>query len=311
LPSQPIFGALVRTTGARNPLLLEALESVALQSLPCLAIVVVHGSEDAYAQVKAICGDASTLVLHASTEDPLRRRGYPINVGVDYCLSQLPHIQYLFLLDDDDIVYPFFTRMMAAAFEASQADVVYSTANCRETGKPLAQAYPLKPYYHLFDRNFIPSNSYAIRAETLRRTPVQVDEDMDAFEDWLFLLRLLERGFRFEPLDATLSEFRTDSAADSRYRYDLDRWNASALRVREYINQTAFPTPGGYLAALAERDQQESPPNEDRFADSSTTAALHRRIWDLEHSLSWNLTAPLRTLAGGLLTLRSRLKARV
>jgi hypothetical protein len=240
-------------------------------------------------------------------------RGYPINVGLDYCLTQIPHIQYIFLLDDDDIVYPFFTSMMASAFLTSEADVVYAAANCREAGKPLAAAYPLKPYYNLVDRNFIPSNSYAVRAEALRRSGVRADEELDYLEDWLFLLRLLECNLRFHRLDTTLSEFRSESAADFSYRHDIESWESSALRVRHYINNTSFPLPGGDLARLGaqlpsnrEGDETEAY----RFADSSMTSALHRRIWELEHSFSWKCTKPVRDLAGTVLRLRSWWKSR-
>jgi hypothetical protein len=305
----PVFAALVRTTGARNSLLLEALESIALQSLPCLAIVIVHGSEESFKSVCGVCKSVTVRVLHASNADSRRRRGYPINVGIDYCLNELADVQYLFLLDDDDIVYPFFTRMMTAAFDATEADVIYSSANYCEAGK-LGRAYRLKPYYHLFDRNFIPSNSYAIRVEALRQSGVRMDEDLDSLEDWLFLLRLLEHGCRFSPLDITLSEFRSDSAVESAHRYDLESWRASAVRVRSYINQTRFQIPGGDLALLAEKDARAPvDPQEVRFANSSTAAALQRRIWELEHSLSWKFTAPLRSVAGTLLRLKGQWKA--
>jgi hypothetical protein len=304
---EPVFAALIRTTGARNQLLLEALESLALQSLPCLAIVIVHGTEEAYSRVQAVCHEASLVrVLHAPNSDPRRKRGYPINVGIDYCLNQASNVQYLFLLDDDDIVYPFFTSMMSAAFDASAADVVYATANRREEGKPLELAYPPKPFYHLFDQNFIPSNSYAIRVDALRRSGVRVDESLESLEDWLFLLHLIEHGFRFHRLDVTLSEFCSESAADYAYRNDLQLWKSNAQRVRHYINTTMFPVAGADLAGLT-----EGGPSPTQDISSSTTTALRRRIWELEHSLSWKCTAPLRAVAGGLLRVRSRWKARV
>jgi hypothetical protein len=302
-PQEPVFAALVRTTGARNSQLLQALQSLALQSLPCVAIVIVHGDAEAFSSVWKACEVASLVeVIHAPNTDPSRRRGYPINAGIDHCLGHLPGIPYIFLLDDDDAVYPFFTRMLYDAFQASGADLVYATANRLEAGKPLAPAYPPRPYYHLFDQNFMPSNSYAIRAESLRRSGVRVDESMDSLEDWLFLLNLLEHGLRFHRLDMALSEFRSESAADFAYRNNLDQWKANDRRIRQYINSTAFPIPGSDLARL--REVRHHIP-------AGTDTALHRRIWDLEHSLSWKLTSPLRALAGGLLRLRSRSKARV
>jgi len=272
--------------------------------------VVVHGTAESYSQVRKACKNISLAhVIHAPNLDNSRKRGYPINVGIEHCLNALPDIQYLFLLDDDDIVYPFYTRVMAEAFECSGADLVYANTNRREAGKPLAPSFPLKPYYHLLEQNFIPSNAYAVRTEALRKSGVRVDEGFEYLEDWLFLLRLLERGVRFSRLDMTLSEFRTESDAEYAYRNDLELWKACAAKIREYINATAFPIPGSDLARLAE-SQAAVADARGRFADSSTTVALHRRVWELEHSFSWKLTAPVRALAGNLLRLRSRWKAR-
>jgi hypothetical protein len=305
-----VFAALVRTTGSRNQLLLEALHSLSLQSLPCIAIVVVHGTAESYWQVQKACENISLAqVVHAPNSDPGRKRGYPINVGIEHCLNQLPDIQYLFLLDDDDIVYPFFTKAMADAFACSDADLVYANTNRREAGKPLAPSFPLKPYHHLLEQNFIPSNGYAVRVAALRRTGVRVDESFEYLEDWYFLLQLLEHGLRFYQLDMTLSEFRTESDADYSFRNDLELWRSYSKRIRQYINHTAFPIPGADLARLAE-SQATTVDTVGRFSDSSTTAALHRRVWDLEHSLSWKVTAPLRSLLGGLLHFRSSRKAR-
>ena len=305
-----VFAAIIRTTGSRNHLLPEALHSLSLQSLSCLAIIVVHGTNEAYAQVREACGNTSlTQVLHAPNSDPSRRRGYPINVGIEYCLNHLPDIQYLFLLDDDDIVYPFYTRAIADAFACSGASVVYEHTNRRETGKPLEPSFALKPYYHLLEQNFIHSNGYAVRTAALRNTGVRVDETLEYLEDWHFLLRLLEHGLRFYRLDLTLSEYRTEPDADYAFRNDMEMWRDHATLIRQYINRTAFPIHGADLALWSQNQGAPADPD-GRFADSSVTVALHRRVWDLEHSLSWKVTAPLRASLGSLLRLRSWWKAR-
>ena len=305
-----VFAAIIRTTGARNQLLLEALHSLSLQSLPCLAIVVVHGTSESYSQVKASCESVSfARVIHAPNWDTGRKRGHPINVGIEYCLNELPHIEYLFLLDDDDIVYPFFTRMMADAFACSEAGMIYANANRREAGKPPEPSFPLKPYHHLLEQNFMPSNSYAIRTSELRRSGVRVDESFEYLEDWLFVLELLKEGVRFQRLDMTLSEFRSESDIDFAFKNDMELWKSYNSRVRQYINSTVFPIPGSDLARLAEA-QAASVETGGRFSDSSLTAALHRRIWELEHSLSWKITGPLRAVLDVLLRLISARKAR-
>jgi hypothetical protein len=294
-----VFAAIVRTTGARNQMLQEALHSLSLQSLPCLALVIVHGTSESYSQVKVSCQNVSLAhVIHAPNSDSSQKRGYPINLGIEYCLKELPNVEYIFLLDDDDIVYPFFTKMMAEAFASSGAGLLYARANKRVAGEPLMPSFPLKPYHHLLEENFMPSNSYAIRTAELRRTGVRVDEDFEYLEDWLFLLRLLGKGVRFQRLDMTLSEFRSESNVDFAFKNDLESWTAYHLRIRAYINSTAFPIPGADLAQLAES------PVPAAEIGSSTTAVLYRRVWELEHSLSWKITAPLRAVFTSLMRLR-------
>src|SRR5258708_31985955 len=167
----PSFAAIVRTTGSRPQELLEALQSVALQKLPCMAVVVAHGDDAAAERVRDTCaGNADgqpLVILHAP--DTARKEGYPLNVGLDHCLA-VPSVKYVFTLDDDDIVYPYFTYTMAAAFVASEADVVYAICNRREPGQLPTAGFARKPFYHLFHTNFIVTNSYAIRAAALRQS---------------------------------------------------------------------------------------------------------------------------------------------
>jgi hypothetical protein len=289
----------------------ETLQSVSLQSLPCVAIVIVHGAVEVFELVREVFPETSLLhVVHAPNDDVSRLRGYPLNVGIEHCLSKLPLVQYLLLLDDDDIVYPFFTRVMTDAFAASEADLVYAGTNRREAGKPLAPFFPIQPYYHLLDQNFISSNGYAVSTAALRRCGVRFAEDLDSLEDWFFLLQLLEKGLRFHSIETTLSEFRVISEIEFAARYDLALWRANDRRIRRYINNTAFPIPGSDLARLSESHPEQTA-NDDRFADSSVASTLRRRVWALENSFSWKCTAPVRFLAGGILRMRSRLKVRV
>jgi hypothetical protein len=305
-----VFAALVRTTGARNDLLLEALHSLAIQLQPCVAIVIVHGTSDHYAKVSKACAKFSLAqVIHAPNNDPKRRRGYPLNVGIEHCLNKLPNIEYLFLLDDDDLVYPFFTSVMTDAFSWSDADLVYAISNRHEKDKPLAPSFPLKPYYHLLEQNFIPSNAYAIRTEALRRTGVRVDENFEYLEDWFFLLSLLQHGVTFHRLDVALSEFRTEGDGEYAYKNDLDLWKAYAARIRQHINKTQYLIAGSDLAQMAERQIAVVSPA-GRFSDSSVTAGLYRRIFELEHSFSWKITGPVRALAAKVLDIRNGAKGR-
>jgi hypothetical protein len=247
------FAALVRTTGARPQLLLDALQSLTLQRAGCLPVVIVHGDAAAYAAMQLVCADsdAAGRVVILRAPETQKRRGYPINVGIEYCLTQRPEVEFVFFLDDDDIVYPFFTTTMAAAFRASGADVVYAASNRREPGQPPVAGYFPEPIHHVLRGNFITSNSYAIRAAALRVSGLRMTEELEYAEDWHFLIRMLQAGFRFHPLPATLSEFRIVSDGNLAQKRDPATWNAISLDIRGYINANSFPLPGPDLVRMS------------------------------------------------------------
>jgi hypothetical protein len=271
------FAALVRTTGERPLFLLDALQSVALQRASCLPVVIVHGDAATYASVREICADSAAadrvVVLHASETG--RRRGYPINVGIDYCFAQHPEVEFVFFLDDDDIVYPFFTSTMASAFLASGADVVYAASNRREPGQPATAGYVPEPIHHVLRGNFITSNSYAIRAATLRDSGLRMAEELEYAEDWHFLVRMLHAGFRFHALPTTLSEFRITSDGNLTQKRDPAMWKAISLEIRRFINTSSFPLPGPELVRMSSPDVTPSlkallAEKEERLTDAAT-----------------------------------------
>lgn len=193
------FAVIVRTQGKRPALLAETLASLSYQRPRCEAVLTVHAPWERVTEVTAICRASGVphTVLHAG--DLARRRGYPLNVGLAHCY-EVGGFDALFFLDDDDIVYPTFTRRMAQALTATGADVVYAASNQRDLqGVPEAGYAPLH-FAQLLVQNFIPINSYSIRFSRLIATRPFFDESMDYTEDWLFLLQLLSLGLRFEPL---------------------------------------------------------------------------------------------------------------
>lgn len=248
-----------------------------MQKTACLPVIIVHG--DAVVQA-----GAPAVVLRAP--DTARRRGYPLNVGLEYCLAQAD-LKYAFILDDDDIVYPFFTYMMGRAFAQTDADVVYSPSNRRAPGQAASVGFPVKPFPHLLTENFIASNSFAMRLEKLRETGVRVDETLEYLEDWHFLLRMLKAGCRFHALPLTLSEFVPHERVDP-------EWETHASRIRQFIETAQFSIPGPELAKLANANA-----NAGRH-DDAHVAKLRARIAELENSLSWRGTKPVRDLIGAL-----------
>ncbi len=299
------FAAIVRTTGIRPSGLLCALESIAFQAEPCLAVVVVHGDADAKERVEQTCRSVEGLqfvLLHAA--DVSRRRGYPINVGFDYVRDQAG-IHYAFLLDDDDLIYPFFTREMLASFSTSDADVVYAASNRLDPESGMARGFEPRPILAVLRGNFIATNSYAIRMEKFRAAPVRADEELEYLEDWLFLIEMLKHGFRFEPNALTLSEFSMHSDGNREQKKDRQAWETAMGRVREEINRSKFPIAGGQIVGLLEDLNPRVSPEPAAPSSNILIARLEARVADLERSWSWRVSLPIRIAGSAAIKLRA------
>jgi hypothetical protein len=346
------FAGIVRSTGTRTDSLAEALQSISFQNPPAKAVVVVHGDAGALKSVSEVCASVPALdytVLHAP--DRTRKRGYPLNVGLRYCLDRDPAFEFVFFLDDDDIVYPFFTRILSDAFLHTSADLVYTPANQRNGEQTMESPHRLDSVLRLLTANFITINGYAVRAASLQQAGVCFEEDFDYLEDWNFLIDLLAKGLQFEPCTVPISEFRITSDGNTEARKRPDLWQRDLMRIRNKVSSGKFPIPGPQLCAhdrysapgqvsMNQADISDfkekflNPPDntekteellallsnlEQSLAESSAALAgrdrqagddarlireLQSRVADLESSLSWRITAPLRSILDSILRLR-------
>jgi hypothetical protein len=276
---QASFAAVVRSTGKRLELLREALQSLTFQWPPVTAVVVAHGDDSTRDRVNSVCESVPGLnfaVLQVKEKE--RKRGYPLNAGIKFALEHDPSFDYLFFLDDDDVVYPFFTRILHDAFLCTGADLVYAASNRRENGESPKEGYYPKTLYHLLSENFITSNSYAIRLFSLRLSGVLVDDNLDYTEDWDFLVSLLSDGLRFEPCFQYLSEFRITSDGNLQTKLNPEIWKRDSLRIRRKINSRRFNIPGGQLVSVVENLSPRLRLGPDTRTDQADLQALRDRL---------------------------------
>lgn len=206
--SNPHGACLIRTQGRRLEFLEEAVHSVLQQTVPITPCIVVHGDLETFNLVGKWASrfDGRVEMLHASLGG--RRRGYPLNVGLDFIEAATDRFDFFCILDDDDILYPMFAERLVAALNMSGADVAYCTTNSRVPGEQAKVAHPPLPTAALISGNFIPINAYIVRTTFLKRSGARLREDIHYLEDWDFLLSLMHAGARFTLLNETLSEFR-------------------------------------------------------------------------------------------------------
>ena len=226
--------AIVRTQNTRPELLLEAVACVHAQAPNIVPIVVVHGNERDFRDVKTqISSYGSTIFLHASeVRKPGRRLGYPGNVALNYIADESERFDYITFLDDDDILYPFFATRMSEALEWSGADLVYAMSNKRWPWRA-AETGPLPlPASCLVAENFITCNSYVLMTDFLRQSGVRFDEHKRYLDDWQFLLSLWGSGARFHFLPETLSEFRITNDGNTIMKKHPEEYTAAAADVQ-------------------------------------------------------------------------------
>jgi hypothetical protein len=242
---------IVRTQGIRQPLLKEALTSISGQSKPCLAVVVVHAGAEILNRVESVCRGIPSLswvLIHAGRIE--NKRGYPLNIGLQYACAFHNDSEAIAFLDDDDILYSDFSDRMIQTMRETGADVICAASNRSAPGQAVEEGYRPISFLNLFVQNFIPINSYIISLASLAKTPVFFDETLDVVEDWHFLLQLLQNGFRFEAIMDILSEFRIISDGNKLIKNNPEMWEQAHNRIYSYIRDGLFLINGQMIHRL-------------------------------------------------------------
>jgi GT2 family glycosyltransferase len=268
----------IRTQGRRLELLEESIFSVACQVPAILPIVIAHGSDDNYEGVREWISARPTDVAILHAPDTTRRRGHPLNVGLCYLEENWDRFDYVSLLDDDDIYYPFFSERMVDALNLTNADAIYCLTNSRAPGGALQTPYWPLPTSCLATANFMPTNSLVMRTDVLKATGPRFREDMDYLEDWDFLLQLLAAGAQFHHLPEALAEFRLIGDGNAEIKKDPQHYKqcSAMVQVRAAVAAKILG-PGAFYRGLLDFDFAGRPPLDlPAIGQISATATLFR-----------------------------------
>jgi hypothetical protein len=169
---------------------------------------VVHGNEEIFAEVEHWVHsiDKNSIVLSAPRTG--LRRGYPLNVGLDYLREKSREFSFFCFLDDDDILYPMFSSRLVEVLDWTGADVAVGMSSKSYPGTSPEVSFDLLPPTALLATNFVPVHAYVVRTDFLVRSGVRLRETMHYLEDWDFLVALLAAGASFAQIPEFVSEFR-------------------------------------------------------------------------------------------------------
>jgi LmbE family N-acetylglucosaminyl deacetylase len=275
------IAVIVRTQGIRQSLLKEALTSISSQANSCLAVIVVHAGAEMLEVVETACREIPSLswvLVHAKRIE--NKRGYPLNVGLQYVFSFLNDVEAIAFLDDDDILYSDFSDRMLQSMRETGADVICAASNRSVPGQAAEEGYQPVSFPNLFVLNFIPINSYIIRLASIVKTPVFFDETLDVAEDWHFLLKLLQIGFRFEAIMDILSEFRIISDGNKKIKDDPEKWENAYSYIHAFIRGSSFLLHGQMIQQMMMDQHRTAAENQENMA------VMQKRLDELESVLS-------------------------
>lgn len=316
----PLVSVIVRSMD--RPTLVEALDSLALQTYPNLEVLIVNAKGGVHGALEE---GGRRLALRLINQDgaPLDR-STAANAGLDAIGGE-----YFAFLDDDDTLDPdHFTRLVATARAQSETAVVYAGVRNLDRNAPVSAAPGIFAEHweagKLLAGNFIPIHAPLVPTPLLAKG-VRFDPDLAVYEDWDFWLQLAEHAPFVLSEGVTATYFLAGGSGVNPYSVDpelmrratlalyakwLPRLGAEALwqvsrlyHARNLALHNSYARVGTLEQEAANLREQLAIAHYD-LADlkevrrnlEAHNADLLGQLDSLYNSRSWRLTEPLRAL---------------
>jgi len=187
--NQPPVSIIVRSMA--RPSLTEALDSIAMQTYPCIEAIVVNAHGLSHPPLDENCGRFPLYLVEQGK--PLGRSA-AANAGL-----AAAHGHYVGFLDDDDILFPQHTSVLVEALQRQRkARVAYSGVRMiayRPDGCVGLDTLLNQPFHlpSLRAQNYIPIHAVLFE-RTLMEAGCRFDEGLALYEDWDFWLQLAQHS---------------------------------------------------------------------------------------------------------------------
>lgn len=292
----PLVSVIIRSMD--RPTLMEALDSLAMQTYSNIEVVLVNAMGSGH---QAIEPWRERFPVHMIGTGERLPRSRAANMGLDAA-----HGEYLMFLDDDDwIEADHIHKLVSAIRRNPEFRAVYTGVKCVDEMKnPLPNKFDT-PFdaVQIVAGNFIPIHAVLFSRDLLA-LGCRLDESLDLYEDWDFWIQLSRHGdfFQVEGLSAIYRITRqagfgvntdpvvAEPAALVLYRKWLERLGDRQItELMQAVRQNPIKDSriSGLNQAVAERDAQIA----------GLIAERDETIKQIFQSRSWRLTEPLRSFA--------------
>ena len=292
----PLVSVLIRSLD--RPHLFQALDSIALQTYSNIEVVVVAASVD-HSQLPSRCGRHPLRFI--ATERPLHR-SQAANVALDSAYGE-----FAIFLDDDDWLMPSHISRLADVMQKQpMARAVYTGVSTVDAGgQSLSQVFDI-PFdlKRLREHNLMPIHAVLFAVAAVRSN-CRFDESLDLYEDWDFWIQVSKLApmvhlpgvsavYRIHESSGVHSELNSILAAkDEFYKKWFDE-----ISEDEFLGLIIRAKEADTLRHDATKLETEMSTKLSELCEVKSTLASTQITLDvIANSLSWRITAPLRSLS--------------
>lgn len=269
----PKISVIVRSMD--RPMLREALHSISSQTYANIEVIVVNALGDSHRPLGGECGRFPLRLIDAGK--PLQRSA-AANLGLDNASGE-----WIAFLDDDDWLAPehFATVLDAlrhsAGSQAAYAGVAVCDANGQAIDVPPFNAGFSAERLHL--ENYIPIHAIVF-ARSLLGSTVRFDEAFEVYEDWDFLLQLVQRT-AFIHVNAVTAFYRDGGTSGVGINGETEKQKAARHRL---FDKWKAQWSGAQLDHILQFARSQGTPEKKSLAEAQSALHQAHQALDEAHS---------------------------
>jgi glycosyltransferase involved in cell wall biosynthesis/LmbE family N-acetylglucosaminyl deacetylase len=270
----PLVSVIIRSMN--RPTLIEALDSLALQTYSNIEVVLVNAKGSDHQEIDQWRGRFPVRMMGTGERIPRSRAA---NMGLDAA-----HGEYLMFLDDDDwFEAGHIQKLVAAITQHPEFKVAYTGVKCVDERKNLLANKFDTPFdaVQLVAGNFIPIHA-VLFTRGLLELGCRLDESLDLYEDWDFWIQLSRHG-DFLKVDGLSAVYRITQQTGFGVSADpVVAEQAALVLYKKWLNRL----PGRQITGLMQAVRNN--PIKDGHIANPTQAAAERdgRIANLTQAIA-------------------------